>query len=416
MRLVGPNGEQVGIVRVEDALRLAQEADLDLVEVAPQARPPVCKLMDFGKFKYESAIKDREARKNQAHTILKEIRLRLKIDPHDYETKKGHVERFLNAGDKVKVMIMFRGREQSRPEMGYRLLQRMAADVTEYGYVESNPKQDGRNMVMVIGPNKKKADAKAEQKDAQAEEKAARAERRREEAREATEANEKVATEAPAAPTPVLAEDEEPIFIKRATPPPAAASSAPSGAPSSYSSRPPSGGPRGDRPPSGPRGDRPAFGDRPRGDRPAYGDRPGGSSRPSFGDRPSSGPRPTGSGGPSAGGPSSRPAPSGTPRPASSGPAPAGRPAPAAGPRPVPAAGAPGPRPTPAPGPRPTPGPRPGAGPRPTPGPGPRPTPGPGPRPAPKPGSEPDAKAEGAKAPEEATKPASSEQQTAADA
>ena len=158
VRLVGPNGEQVGIVRVEDALRLAQEADLDLVEVAPQARPPVCKLMDFGKFKYESAMKAREARKNQAHTVLKEIRLRLKIDG----TKKGHVERFLKAGDKVKVMIMFRGREQSRPEMGYRLLQRMAADVAELGYVESNPKQDGRNMVMVIGPHKKKAETRAE--------------------------------------------------------------------------------------------------------------------------------------------------------------------------------------------------------------------------------------------------------------
>jgi len=165
VRLVGPNGEQVGIVRVEDALRLAQEADLDLVEVAPQARPPVCKLMDFGKYKYESDMKAREARRNQAHTVLKEIRLRLKIDPHDYGTKRGHVERFLKQGDKVKVMIMFRGREQSRPEMGYRLLQRMAADVAEFGYVESNPKLDGRNMIMVIGPHKKKAEAKAEQKE-----------------------------------------------------------------------------------------------------------------------------------------------------------------------------------------------------------------------------------------------------------
>src|SRR4051794_34285066 len=164
VRLVGPNGEQVGIVRIEQALQLAQESELDLVEVAPQARPPVCKLMDFGKFKYESAMKAREARKNQAHTVLKEIRLRLKIDPHDYGTKKGHVERFLKAGDKVKVMIMFRGREQSRPEMGYRLLQRMAADVADLGYIESNPKQDGRNMIMVIGPHKKKAEAKAEQR------------------------------------------------------------------------------------------------------------------------------------------------------------------------------------------------------------------------------------------------------------
>jgi translation initiation factor IF-3 len=110
-------------------------------------------------------MKAREARRNQAHTVLKEIRLRLKIDPHDYGTKRGHVERFLKQGDKVKVMIMFRGREQSRPEMGYRLLQRMAADVAEFGYVESTPKQDGRNMIMVIGPHKKKAEAKAEAKE-----------------------------------------------------------------------------------------------------------------------------------------------------------------------------------------------------------------------------------------------------------
>jgi translation initiation factor IF-3 len=164
VRLVGPNGEQVGIVRVEDALRLAQDADLDLVEVAPDARPPVCKIMDYGKYKYEADMKAREARRNQTNTVLKEIRFRLKIDPHDYGTKKGHVERFLKAGDKVKVMIMFRGREQSRPEMGVRLLQRLADDVTELGFIESMPKQDGRNMVMVLGPTKKKADQKLEQR------------------------------------------------------------------------------------------------------------------------------------------------------------------------------------------------------------------------------------------------------------
>lgn len=164
MRLVGPNGEQVGIVRVEDALRLAAEADLDLVEVAPDARPPVAKLMDYGKFKYESDMKARDARRNQTNTILKEIRFRLKIDPHDYGTKKGHVERFLKAGDKVKVMIMFRGREQSRPEMGMRLLQRLAEDVAELGHVESTPRLDGRNMTMVLGPNKKKVDVQREQK------------------------------------------------------------------------------------------------------------------------------------------------------------------------------------------------------------------------------------------------------------
>ena len=161
VRLVGPSGEQVGIVSITDALRLAQESDLDLVEVAPTARPPVCKLMDYGKFKYESALKARESRKNQAQTVIKEIKIRPKIDPHDYGTKKGHVERFLRQGDKVKVTIMFRGREQSRPELGYKLLQRLAVDVDELGFVESQPKQDGRNMIMVIGPHRKKADTKA---------------------------------------------------------------------------------------------------------------------------------------------------------------------------------------------------------------------------------------------------------------
>ncbi|WP_328595345.1 translation initiation factor IF-3 [Actinomadura macrotermitis] len=164
VRLVGPNGEQVGIVPIAKALELARESDLDLVEVAPTARPPVAKLMDYGKFKYESAMKAREARKNQAHTVIKEIKLRPKIDPHDYETKKGHVVRFLKAGDKVKVTIMFRGREQSRPELGFRLLQRLADDVEELGFVESRAKQDGRNMIMVLGPHKKKAEAKAEAK------------------------------------------------------------------------------------------------------------------------------------------------------------------------------------------------------------------------------------------------------------
>ncbi len=159
---MGPNGETVGIVPTDQALKLAQEADLDLVEVAPMARPPVCKLMDYGKFKYENAQKAREARRNQTNVIIKEMKLRPKIDQHDYETKKGHVVRFLRAGDKVKITIMFRGREQHRPELGFRLLQRLAEDVDELGFVESSPKQDGRNMVMVLGPHRKKAEAKAE--------------------------------------------------------------------------------------------------------------------------------------------------------------------------------------------------------------------------------------------------------------
>jgi translation initiation factor IF-3 len=162
VRLVGPAGEQVGVVRIEDALRLAQEADLDLVEVAPDSKPPVVKIMDYGKFKYEQAQKVKEARRNQANTILKEVRFRLKIDTHDYETKRKRAEGFLQAGDKVKAMILFRGREQSRPEQGHRLLQRFAEDVAEFGAVESTPMIDGRNMVMVIGPHKNKADAKAE--------------------------------------------------------------------------------------------------------------------------------------------------------------------------------------------------------------------------------------------------------------
>ena len=162
VRLVGPGGEQVGVVKIEVALKLAQEADLDLVEVAPNSKPPVAKIMDYGKFKYEEAQKAKEARRNQANTILKEVRFRLKIDTHDYETKRKRAEGFLQGGDKVKAMILFRGREQSRPEQGVRLLQRFAEDVAEYGSVESTPMIDGRNMVMVIGPHKTKAMAKAE--------------------------------------------------------------------------------------------------------------------------------------------------------------------------------------------------------------------------------------------------------------
>ncbi|NHF64045.1 translation initiation factor IF-3 [Microcella pacifica] len=162
VRLVGPGGEQVGVVKMEVALRLAQEADLDLVEVAPNSKPPVVKIMDYGKFKYEAAQKAKEARRNQANTILKEVRFRLKIDSHDYETKRKRAEGFLKAGDKVKAMILFRGREQSRPEQGVRLLQRFAEDVAEYGVVENTPTIDGRNMVMIIGPLRNKSDAKAE--------------------------------------------------------------------------------------------------------------------------------------------------------------------------------------------------------------------------------------------------------------
>ncbi len=215
MRLVGPSGEQVGIVPLAKALELAQEYDLDLVEVAANARPPVCKLMDYGKFKYESAMKAREARKNQAHTVIKEMKLRPKIDPHDYDTKKGHVVRFLKQGDKVKITIMFRGREQSRPELGFRLLQRLASDVEELGFIESNPKQDGRNMIMVLGPHKKKTEAMAEAREAQAARKAERQGVAADEAVDEVEATDAPveaaeATDAPVAEAPADAPVENP--------------------------------------------------------------------------------------------------------------------------------------------------------------------------------------------------------------
>lgn len=164
VRLVGVNGEQIGVVATMKAVALADDAGLDLVEVAPDAHPPVCKLMDYGKYKYEAAQKARDQRRNQASTQLKEIRLGLKIDSHDYEVKKGHILRFLNGGDKVKIMIKFRGREQSRPEMGIKLLERLAEDIADDGVVESAPRQDGRSMTMVIGPVKKKTDAMSQQR------------------------------------------------------------------------------------------------------------------------------------------------------------------------------------------------------------------------------------------------------------
>jgi len=143
---------------------MADEVGLDLVEIAPDANPPVCKIMDFGKYKYEIAQKAREARQNQTHILVKEVRMRPKIENHDYETKRAHIEKFLKGGDKVKVTIQFRGREQTRPELGFKLLQRLAEDVAQVAFVEFAPKQEGRNMTMVLGPTKKKTEAVAEQR------------------------------------------------------------------------------------------------------------------------------------------------------------------------------------------------------------------------------------------------------------
>ena len=164
VRLIGPDGDQVGILKTVDALRYAQERDLDLVEVAPDSKPPVCRVLDYSKYKYEQAQRQKAARKHQQQITIREIKFRPKIAQHDYDTKKGHVVRFLRSGDKVKITIMFRGREQHRPELGFRLLQRLAADVEDLGFVESTPRQDGRNMTMVIGPLKKKSEARAEVK------------------------------------------------------------------------------------------------------------------------------------------------------------------------------------------------------------------------------------------------------------
>jgi translation initiation factor IF-3 len=154
VRLIGENGEQLGIKPTGEALEYAYSKNLDLVEVAAQADPPVAKVMDWGKYRYEQEQKAKLARKHQTQINVKEIKLRPKIGVHDYNTKKGHVERFLNQRAKVKVTIMFRGRETSHPERGRDLLMRLAEDVGEIGQIESQPLLDGRNMVMVLGPTK----------------------------------------------------------------------------------------------------------------------------------------------------------------------------------------------------------------------------------------------------------------------
>ncbi len=165
MRLVDEDGGQVGIKATDEALKYAESKNLDLVEVAAQADPPVARVMDYGKYKYEQEQKAKLARKHQSQIHVKEIKLRPKIGVHDYETKKGHVARFLGQRAKVKVTIMFRGRETTHPERGRDLLMRLAEDVAELGMIEQQPLLDGRNMTMVLGPTKTAGvgrDAKAE--------------------------------------------------------------------------------------------------------------------------------------------------------------------------------------------------------------------------------------------------------------
>ena len=152
VRVIDEDGKQIGVMRTEDALRIAQEHDLDLVEVAPEARPPVTRILDYSKYKYEQAQKQKQARKHQQQITVREIKFRPKIAEHDYETKKGHVERFLRHKDKVKITIMFRGREVTHPERGEMILDRLAEELAELAIVEQRPTQDGRNMTMMLGP------------------------------------------------------------------------------------------------------------------------------------------------------------------------------------------------------------------------------------------------------------------------
>jgi translation initiation factor IF-3 len=227
VRLVGEDGNQIGIVDTAQALRYAQERDLDLVEVAPDARPPVCRVLDYSKYKYEQEQKAKAARRHQKQVNVREIKLRPKIATNDYETKKNHVVRFLNGDDRVKVTIMFRGREQSHPERGERLLMRLAEDVADLGTIEQHPQQDGRNMTMLLAPQKKKQpepEPAAEQEPAAA---------------EAGAAPDAPAAEPEAAPAEPAAEPEatppepapEPEAAPEADPPDAAAEAAPASEP-----------------------------------------------------------------------------------------------------------------------------------------------------------------------------------------
>lgn len=161
VRLIGSEGEQLGTVPLPEALRIARESELDLVEVAPNAAPPVCKIMDFGRWQYEQEQRRKESRKKATNVVIKEMKFRPKIDDHDYTTKMKHVQRFLGEGNKVKLTIMFRGREMAHPELGRKILDQIAEDVAEFAIVESAPRQDGRNMTMVLHPTKKSGKAKA---------------------------------------------------------------------------------------------------------------------------------------------------------------------------------------------------------------------------------------------------------------
>lgn len=198
VRLVSPDGEQIGIKPLPEALAIARDLDLDLVEVADQAHPPVCRIMDFGKFKYEAAQRAKESRKKSTNVSVKEMKYRTRIGKGDFDTKTRNVEKFLFDGNKVKVTIMFRGREMQHPELGRKILDDVAEAVKHAGHVDLYPKQDGRNMVMVLGPDKKaQANWRAEQ--------------------QALEAEALAADEAASAPAPVAEPSVEPTEISEST-------------------------------------------------------------------------------------------------------------------------------------------------------------------------------------------------------
>jgi translation initiation factor IF-3 len=243
VRLIGDDGKQIGIIKTPEALKYAQERDLDLVEVAPESRPPVCRVLDYSKYKYEQVQKQKAARKHQQQINVREIKLRPKIADNDYETKKGHVERFLKHRDKVKITIMFRGREVTHPERGEMLLQRLAADLGELAIIEQRPTQDGRNMTMLLGPGKTEeelaaAATAADEAAAAADEAAATADAKADAAAEAADAApepaEAVPEPAETAPEPAEATPEPDAAAPEpaeATPEPDAAAAEPDDAP-----------------------------------------------------------------------------------------------------------------------------------------------------------------------------------------
>ncbi len=168
--MVAPDGEQIGVKKINEALWLAEQLDLDLVEVAPNAKPPVCRLMDYGRYKYEQSVKQREARKKQTRTTIKELRMRVRIGEHDFEITSRKAQEFLESQDKVKVTIRFRGRERERPEFGRDLMSRLAEEVAEYGTIEQAPKIEGGSMTMVLAPVRRSKSSQSEDNEEQPDE------------------------------------------------------------------------------------------------------------------------------------------------------------------------------------------------------------------------------------------------------